>query len=207
MKTLIIGGKKGNIGGFIGNNLFGETKTVCRNSQESLDIGDRRQVAEIIKRYRPDNIIVAAGFYPKTEKLGSIKDWKGVYECLQTKIIGALNVINFAVKYKVKKLIIIGGSEISSDPKFCHFTIANGALWSAVNFAAKHTKTKTYYLELGVVLTSPMGNKYTKNLSKKDKNKIFSASVKMQDVLDEVVKIIKNEHKNGERIKVNKTNI
>ena len=207
MKTLIIGGKKGNIGGYLGKNVREETIVVCRSSEPSVDICNPEQVSQVIEKYRPDNIIITAGYYPKVDKLGKITDWENVSECIKIKTFGIINVLNFAVKYKVKKLIIVGGTEVSSDPRFCHFTIANGGLWSAVRFAVKHTKIKTYYLELGVVLNSPMGCSYINDTDCSGRNIIVNNSVGLKDILNATKDILDNKYKNGERIKVNKVSI
>jgi hypothetical protein len=57
------------------------------------------------------------------------------------------------------------------------------------------------------VAGSPMGNEYTKNMSSKKKEGVLNSAVSMLDVFAEIINILKNKYKSGDRIKVNKSNI
>lgn len=200
MKTLIIGG--GSIGYKLAELLQGEVRVVSRSN--GCDIARPNQVQEAVSGFEPDTVVVSAGSYPELAEIGQIKDWREIANLIVAKTLGAMVVLDAAVKCGVKKIIVLGGSEVSGDPRFVHFTVGNGGLWAACQFASLHTRLEVYYLELGVVSGSEMGEAYVTSLTVEKQAKVREMAVSYEDIANEIARIQGGEIPAGSRVQINR---
>lgn len=203
-KTVIIGGNSENLGAILADRLR-ECVCLSRRTQPSIDALDPNTVYTAFEREKPETVICAATVYPDPidKQLGSIDDWEDINQLIDVKIKGAYITLNAAVRYGVKNFIFMAGSEVSGDPHFCYFTVANGALWGMTRFANRHTDVNVYYLELGVVLPSRTGERYLSSLACEQKKPARLAAISPSDVVNCVQDIIDEKYPRGMRIVLN----
>lgn len=116
----------------------------------------------LLEEHRPDAVVHAAGVYHRPQRLGTLSSgsYRRIEEHLDAKCLGSLMLLDAAVAVgTVKHFVVLGGREVSSDAGFAFYTIANGALWSLVRFANKHTLVHSYFLDLPLVKGSAMGER------------------------------------------------
>ncbi len=175
---------------------FGSRSTGC-------DVRNPNAVHRAVEEVRPDAIILGASLFPTPKSLGEIVDWEFIGSILTAKTLGMLAVLDAAVRCGTKTVIILGGSSVSSNPGMSHFTVANGALWSAVQFAARHTTLRAYYLELGVVLPSTTGEQYIATLPEDQRDTARHSAITPQMVAEKVSELIEGSMPSGTRVVLN----
>lgn len=207
MKILVIGASaNASIGKLIGDQLKQnghEISYASRSGRLGLicDTTTPKQVIDLLSRQKPEIIIHAAGVFSKPNKLGAINDWENIKYHFLAKSLGALAVVNAATRCRnVKKIIMLGGRKISSAEKFASYTIANGALWSLVEFTARHTAMEIYYLDLPLVSNSAMSSLYLSTLPKAEKKSLSEQQIPADKIIRVIQRIIAGKYKNGSRI-------
>jgi hypothetical protein len=101
----------------------------------------------------------------------------------------------------------MAGAALSGDPRFCYFTVANGALWSLVSFATRHTPINAYYLEMGMVLPSNMGKRHLNEMAPEDRLEARKMSISPENVADSFAMIIRGKYPRGSRVVINNGDI
>jgi hypothetical protein len=203
MKIVVFGGNEENLGGVLSSGLE-NCLSLSRRTKPSLDVIDPYSVDVTIERERPEAIIFAAIMYPELKCLGTIKDWEDINALLDTKIKGCYIVLNAAINYGVKHFIVMAGSAVSKDPQLCHFTIVNSALWGMIQFATQHTFLDAYYLEMGVVLPSRIGEQYLGALSLEQQIGVRAAAITPCAIVQSVKSIFAGHYSRGARVVLNK---
>lgn len=168
-------------------------------SFQSCDATKAREVAKLFKAFLPEMVIYAAGVFSNTQSLGAINDWSMPRAHIEAKTIGALAVLDAAVRIgTVKRVIFLGGREVSAHDGFAAYTCANAAMWGLVKFATKHVRQfSTHYIDLSMVEGSTMANLY---LSDPARKKSTDGAISI-DVLTEVIQaILAGKCAAGERI-------
>jgi hypothetical protein len=206
MKTLILGGNNTSLGGILASGLD-DCAALSRRTHPSVDITDPLSVEAIIRDQQPESIIFAAMTQVEPRCLGVVEDWEELNRFLDTKIKGGYITLNAAVKYEVKRLIMLAGSAVSSDPRLSHFTVVNGALQGMVQFADQHTSLEVYYVEMGIVLPSRAGEAYLESLSPEQREMACASAIPPQDVLTGVQDILAGKYPKGTRVILNKGNV
>lgn len=203
MKTVILGASSDkSLGYHIGTYLekkSGHSVVYASRSGKlgiKCDTNEPKQVGALLANEKPNLVVYAAGVYSEPQILGSFKKYTEVNSHILSKSFGALVVANaVAATPSVKTFIILGGREISSDPGFAAYSVANGALWALVSFFAKHKKTpKIYYVDLPLIKNTTMGQLYTISHG----SSVDQASP--ETIIDTVSKIIDNKYRSGSRI-------
>jgi hypothetical protein len=207
-KILVLGGNSNNLGDAIAKTID-DCALYSRRTQPALDLLYYHQVNEVIKNEKPEAIVHMAAIFPELidKKLGTIDNWHEIDALLDVKIKGGYIAMDAAVRWGVKTFIFMAGSALSSDSRFCHFTVANGALWSLVQFATLHTPIDAYYLEMGMVLPSNMGKLHLSQTAQGEALEAQRASISPRDVSGSIEKIILGQYPRGSRIVINKGNI
>ena len=124
------------------------------------DVTVPADLAKRFEEYSPDVVIHAAGAYCSPKKLGTIRRL-AVEDHLLVKSLGTLLVLSQAAATpSVQYVIALGGREVSQDPGYSMYTVGNGAMWSAIQFANLHSNLKCFFLDLPLVEGSTMAAKY-----------------------------------------------
>lgn len=207
-KILILGGNSNNLGGAI-ERAIGDCSLYSRSTRPALDLFDAKQVNRVFERERPEVVVHMGAVFPnlKDKKLGTIQDWDEINSLLDAKIKGGYISLDAAVRWKAKIFIFMAGAALSGDSRFCHFTVANGALWSLVRFATRHTSIDAYYLEMGMILPSNMGKRHLEEMAPEDKLEARRTSISPENVADSLAMIIGGKYPRGSRVVINKGNI
>ena len=205
--VLVFGGSPGSVGAYIAARLPGCVR-LSRSTVPGVDVLSSESVQEAIERERPHTIISAAMVYPDPveKELGSITGWGSIHLLLDTKIQGAYHIVDAAVSLSVKRVILLAGTAISKDPRLCHFTIVNGALWSLACFANEHTSLDVYYLEMGLISPGRTCNHYLKSLNEHDRGSAIASAITPDDVVAKIRDIVNGTCPRG-RIVLNKDNV
>jgi hypothetical protein len=207
-KILILGGNSNNLGGETSKVIDG-CALYSRSTQPALDLLDFHQVNRVFEYEKPEVAIYMAAIFPDLtgKKLGAIDNWHEIDDLLDIKIKGGYIALNAAVRWGVKTFIFMAGSALSSDSRFCHFTVVNGALWSLVQFATLHALIDAYYLEMGMVLPSNMGKLHLSQTAQEEALEAQRASISPRDVSSSIDKIILGQYPRGSRVVINKGDI
>lgn len=168
------------------------------------DLTNPTELTARILNYQPNIVIHAAGMLSSHCPIGQITDWAESVALLEAKAIGSAIVLDAAVKCGVKTVIFFAGTDVSSDPTMWLYSLGNGAIWSAVQAAAKHTNLNVFYFELGLVADSQAGEDYLRLCSDPA---ISSRSVNSTDVARETLAAISGAYPSGSRIHINKGTI
>lgn len=179
---------------------FGSRSTGC-------DVRNAKQVEHMVEGFRPNAIVLAASTFPEPATIGNITDWATTSALLAAKTVGMLASLDAAVRYGVNSIIVLGGAAVSGHSGMAHFTVANGALWSAVQFVTRHTTLRAYYLELGVVLPSPVGEQYLSTLSTEQQEAVRKLAISPAIVAAKIHDLLgPNAPEPGSRISLLSTN-
>lgn len=207
MKAIIFGASSHtSLGYHIGHYLESKNKyTIIYTSRSGklgikCDVNEPKQILSILSKERPDLVVYAAGIFNKPQTLGSLKKIAPIRDHILAKSFGALMLADaIAKRPSVKKIIMLGGRAISSDPGFATYSIANGALWALVSFFAKHNHTtKIFYIDLPLVENTTMARSYI------SLGGDSGSQTKIDSVTHVIEKILKNKYKSGSRIVINK---
>lgn len=205
MKILILGASsKKSIGYLVGEQLrkMSNHDVVYASRRGKLgfacDITSHRDLALLLKKINPIVIIHAAGVFAPPALIGSIRAWDQIRQHLSARGFGALMMFNAAAARGVRYVITIGGRKLSSDPMFAMYTAGNGILWALVQFAAQHTRIRSYYIDIPFIRGSAMETKYL--LWKNNKEIKKNISIEANVVSGAVERILDDKHKSGSRI-------
>lgn len=69
------------------------------------DISDRKRISKIVRRVRPERIFHLAGSSPSSEK-------SGIRECMETNILGTLNLLESAAKQDLRSFVFASTTEL-----------------------------------------------------------------------------------------------
>ena len=203
MKVVILGASsKKSIGYHVGEHLVAAGHKVVYASRSGklglrCDSTNPRQIFGLLKKEKPSVVINAAGVFLPSVRLGLARDWKKTEQHLLAKSLGALVVLDAAIAVKgITHFIALGGREISGDPGFAAYTAGNGSLWALVRFAAKHTRIKTYFIDMPTIEGSTMESKHLQRMRLTGSR----VSVKAEVVTNAVVEILSGKHESGSRI-------
>ncbi len=207
MKILILGASsKTSVGYTVGEILRQGGHAVRYASRTSridltCDVTDPRELEHAFREASPEVVIHAAGVFGRAQKLGSIRR-VAVEDHLLAKSLGTLLVLNAAeAAGTVHSVIAFGGREISSNPGYVVYTIANGAMWSALQFANRHTKLRCYFLELPLVEGSKMASQYLADPSTAKPEPGTTATP--TGIAEKVEEILAGEHNPTRRVLIN----
>lgn len=207
MKILILGvSSKTSVGYTVGEILRKQRHVVhyaSRTSQIDLacDVTVPRELERTFREVSPEVVIHAVGVFCRAQKLGSIRRVT-VEDHLLAKSLGTLLVLNAAeAAGTVHSVIAFGGREISSNPGYAAYTIANGAMWSALQFANRHTKLRCYFLELPLVEGSKMASQYLADPSTAKPES--GTTTTPTEVAGKVEEILAGEHNPNRRVCIN----
>lgn len=211
MKIVIFGASdKSSIGAYVGAKLEQAGQTVIYASRSgalgvACDITNARSVTRLLTRTKPNCIIHAAGVFMNMERLGHLRDWSRLDANILAKSVGTLTLLNWANRHLPHPIVImLGGPEVSGESRFAGFTVGNGALWAATQFAASHTNVPVYYIEMPTVWPSTMLEAYLRPLTTKQSVKVKAASASPHAIFETIKKILKGEYRNGSRIIIGK---
>lgn len=118
MKTFLITGGYGFVGGYLSEYIKSQSDEVIRtgiekDSEVVLDVTDIKNCKEVIKRYKPSNIIHLAGF-------SSVKkSFSNPELCEKINVGGTKNLLASVKDYSNKsKVLIISSSEVYGKPNY-----------------------------------------------------------------------------------------
>ena len=210
MKILILGvSSKNSVGCMVGEILRQDGHEVRYASRKRklnnlvCDITGSRQVRQLLREIRPEVVIHAAGVFTRAQELGLVTGMKPITRHVLAKSVGMLALLDAAAKgyAKVQYVIAFGGREVSSNPGYAAYTIANGAMWSALQFANRHTKLGCYFLELPLVEGSTMAAQYLADRNT-DKSRVGDA-ISPSDIARVILEILADKRNPKERVVLN----
>ncbi|MEI6462962.1 MAG: GDP-mannose 4,6-dehydratase [bacterium] len=118
MKTTLITGAYGFVGGYLSDYISSKGNKVIRSgieldSEVILDVCNSESCKEVLSKYKPDSIIHLAGF-------SSVKNsYKNPELCKKINVDGTKNLLNAVRKFSSKtKVLIISSSEVYGSPKY-----------------------------------------------------------------------------------------
>lgn len=161
------------------------------------DITRYKQVGKMFRDIagHPSAVIQAAGVYTPARRLGESLYDPAVHAHILAKSVGTMNLLDAAVRStRVRNFIVFGGREMSSNPGYVFYTAANGAMWSLVQFANRHTRLRAYFIDLPLVERSAMGKKF---LADPGVDVDPTGVIPVQVVTDTVTKIMRGEVEPG----------
>lgn len=213
MKVVIFGASSHtSLGYYIGDYLAHKNKYdviyASRSGKLGLkcDVTNPKEISSVFSKQKPNLVIYATGVFSKPELVGKFKDWEPMKKHILAKSLGILVLANEAIKSKsMRKLIVLGGRDISAEPGFAAYSIGNGALWSFVRFFAKHKKeVATYYVDLPFIKNSTMEKNYMQTKNGFSLSTFNKSSTDIKVLNDIIQKIIKGKYKSGSRFIVDK---
>lgn len=212
MKKIVIFGASSeqSIGLLVGRRLEQNGHRVVYTSRSgrsgrACDILNATSVAKLLRKEKPDCIIHAAGVWMRMEKLGKITDWENIQRNILAKSLGALTVLDCVLKSSPAPMVIVlGGPAVSGEARFAGFTVGNGALWGAVQFAAKHTPLQVFYVEMPTIWPSAMMMSYSKTVSSATAQSVQAASASPLAVYKTINKILQGKYQSGARVLLGK---
>lgn len=163
-------------------------------------IGDAEKAADsIIHHVRPEVIIYAAGKFTRAQPLDNFFVTEEVAAHIHAKTIGALAILAGASKANgVRRLVFLGGREVSGEEGYAAYTCGNAAMWGLTQFAARHEKNfTTHFIDMPRVENTSMGDKF---LLDPATSKHGSESVPVENVIAAVEDIIGGEYPSGSRV-------
>jgi len=162
------------------------------------DVRDATMVRNIVNDVRPHVIVQAAGVYSdgqELHELGATTLLPSMYAHILAKSIGTLLLLGAAVATGgVRHFVAFGGREVSSAPSYGVYTAANGAMWSVVEFANRHTNIRSHLIDLPLVEGSAMGKRFLEDTKV---NADVSGAIPMQTVTETVLSILRDEVEPG----------
>lgn len=208
MKMLVLGGSPGSIGSLLGAYLAGWQLVLASRSGQLgpvCDATDPQQVRGLLRQEKPDAILFAPGCPAPFPRLGAMEDWvAGGAELVKLKVIGSSVLFDAAVTEGfIGQIILLGGAAVSHIPTMLLYTAAQGGMWSAAQFALRHTSLDIYYLEVNEpVLGSRVGEEYLASLTGDEATIRRAAAIEPQRIANRIQEILEGRHERGAWIKV-----
>lgn len=193
MNILIIGAsKKTSIGYSVGESLKAQGHSVIYASRSGIlgkkcDITNTRSVKALLTSTKPHVVILAAGLFLDSGRVGKLQDMRRIQQHLLAKSFGGLVVADTLMTIRPNaQLIVFGGRDVSGDATFAPYTIGNGALWGLVRFLNKHSKIKASYIDLPFVEGSTM----EKQFNSVERHKVKRGNVAPKDIACIIAEIV-----------------